>query len=271
MTDPNTVLGAGLALVGSKDVLNRLLGPTADYVGEEVKNLVEKANNNLSAIFKNAIKKLGSKWDDPGTVNPRVFKQVWAEGAFIEDALAAEYFGGLLASARSPDGKDDRVLSLLSTVRDLSIYELRLHYLIYTLIRSLFLGKQFTIASQEDRVKVGIYFPFRVYVKAMGLTNENAAQELAAHSLITLIKHEMIDHRFTMGPVEMLTKSCHGATEPGITVIPSFFGAELYLWAHGHSDKRIDHFLNPEILCANDVKMEIIDGTLPMVSESDTC
>jgi hypothetical protein len=42
-----------------------------------------------------------------------VFKQIWDEGRFIEDELAVEYFGGLLASARPPDGKDDRILPFL--------------------------------------------------------------------------------------------------------------------------------------------------------------
>ncbi len=264
MDDPNTVIGAGLAVLATKDSLNRLLGPTADYIGEEAKGLVEKANVNLSAIFTNAAKKLGGKIHDDGAVNPRVFKRVWEEGLVTEDALAAEYFGGLLASARSPDGKDDRVLSLLSTVRDLSVFDLRLHYLVYSLIRNTFLGQPFNVAVQEDRVRSGLYIPFRIYTAALEQPNEAAAQELAAHSLITLIKHELIDHRFTMGPPEKLIQYCAEASEPGIVVIPSFFGAELYLWAHGNSGSRIDQFLEKELEFISDIEMTIEDGVLPL-------
>ena len=107
MVDSSTMVGTGIALLASKDLLNKVLGPTADYVGEEVKHLVERANVNLGTIFKSAERKLGSKVDSPGAVNPRVFKQIWDEGRFIEDELAAEYFGGLLASSRSPDGKNE--------------------------------------------------------------------------------------------------------------------------------------------------------------------
>ncbi len=112
MTDPSTDLGAGLAVLASKDLITKLLGPTAEYIGGELRHLAEKANLNLDSIFNRAMRKLGNKIDTPGSVSPRVLKHVWDEGRFVEDELAAEYFGGLMASARSPDGKDDRVLSL---------------------------------------------------------------------------------------------------------------------------------------------------------------
>ena len=147
-----------------------------------------------------------------------------------------------MASARSPDGKDDRVLSLLTTVRDLSVFEIRLHYLTYTLIRRVFADKSFCVTEPQDRLRSGIFMPFRVYVKAMGISPGLAAQELASHSLITLTKEILIDPRFTMGPVERLKPKWPHVTEPGLMLIPSLFGAELYLWAHGRSDYRIDQF-----------------------------
>lgn len=49
--DPVTVSGAGLAVWGSKDLMTKLLGPTADYIGGEAKNLVAKCNINLDGIF----------------------------------------------------------------------------------------------------------------------------------------------------------------------------------------------------------------------------
>jgi len=265
--DPNTAIGTGLAILGSKDILNRMLGPTAEYIGDEAKTLVEKANVNLGEIFRKAAKKLGPKMDESGAVNARVFKQVWQEGAFIEDALAAEYFGGLLAAARSPDGKDDRALSLISTVRDLSVFDLRLHFLLYTLVRQLFLGREFSVAVQEDRVRAGICVPFRVYVKAMGITNEPSAMELLAHSLITLTKHELVDHRFAMGTADKLTPFCREASETGIVMIPSFFGAELFFFAHGYGEQRLDQFLNPELDFDSEIELEIEDGTIPLKPE----
>ena len=42
MVDPNALIGGGLAALASKDLLTKLLGPTADYIGGEIKDLVEK-------------------------------------------------------------------------------------------------------------------------------------------------------------------------------------------------------------------------------------
>jgi len=47
MSDPLTVAGAGLAVLGSKDVLTKILGPSADYIGGELASLIEKCNINL--------------------------------------------------------------------------------------------------------------------------------------------------------------------------------------------------------------------------------
>ena len=55
--EPTTAIGTGLAIIGSKDLLTKLLGPTADYVGGEVKNFVDKCNINLDSIFNKTYKK----------------------------------------------------------------------------------------------------------------------------------------------------------------------------------------------------------------------
>ena len=74
MIDPGTAIGGGLAILASKDILLKILGPTADYVGGKTKGLVEKADINLNAIFSIALRKLGDRADAPGQVNPRVLK-----------------------------------------------------------------------------------------------------------------------------------------------------------------------------------------------------
>jgi hypothetical protein len=49
--DPVTVAGTGLAILGSKELLGRLLGPSADYLGGEVSTFVQKCNINLDSVF----------------------------------------------------------------------------------------------------------------------------------------------------------------------------------------------------------------------------
>ena len=117
MPDSLTTLGTGLVVLGSKDILTKMLGPSAEYIGEVTKGLVEKCNINLDNIFSKAKRRLGNKIEDPGIVNPRVLKHVLDEGRFCEDELTAEYYGGLLASSRTKEGRDDRASRSLNVLK----------------------------------------------------------------------------------------------------------------------------------------------------------
>ena len=88
--EPLTVAGTGMALFASKEVLEKLLGPTADYIGQRAKGLVEKCDINLDNIFKRAFKRAGGKIDEPRTVSPRALKEVINEGRFCDETLAAD-------------------------------------------------------------------------------------------------------------------------------------------------------------------------------------
>lgn len=266
--DPNTAIGAGLMALASKDLLNRLLGPSADYIGGEIRGLVAKCNINLNRIFGHAVKKLGRKIEQPGAVNSRVLKQVWSEGAFVEDELAAEYFGGLLASARTPDGRDDRALSLLSTVRDLSVYDLRLHYLVYQYVRSQHLGKRIDLSGTGGRLACFTAVPFRTCAAALGVGgSEIEIEEAAHHSLFTLLRYDLVDENFStdwqLKPKRSI--EAHLSTEPerAIKVYPSYVGAKLFLWAHGHSDKRIDQIFDPSIDLPGSAEMPVAPEVTP--------
>jgi hypothetical protein len=99
--DAPFAIGGGLAILGSKEIIVKILGPTAEYIGGELRSYTEKGAANLRRIFTNTEKKLGARLDQPGQVPPKVLKNVLNEGYFCEDELAAEYFGGVLASSRS--------------------------------------------------------------------------------------------------------------------------------------------------------------------------
>jgi hypothetical protein len=116
-----------LAWQAGKEVAPRLLGPTADYLGERLLDSVKGALN-LSRVFQKAYAKLGSKVDQDGGVPPRVLKAVLEEGPFCDDPLSLEYVSGLLASSRTPEGRDEESLSLLSAVSRLPNTSLLLHF-----------------------------------------------------------------------------------------------------------------------------------------------
>jgi hypothetical protein len=133
--ETDKIVAGGLALLASKDVLGKLLGPTADYLGAEIKNVVQRRLENLNRVFLRALKMLGPKVEEPGAVNPRVLKHVVEEGQFSQDEVHSAYLAGLLASSRTRDGKDDRAVPLLAALATLSRLQVRTHYLIYSSVR----------------------------------------------------------------------------------------------------------------------------------------
>ena len=66
-----TILGGA---IGSAKLIERILGPTADYLGKEIQSWTEKRLNNVKNIFSNAEKKLGKEIEKNGTVPPKVLK-----------------------------------------------------------------------------------------------------------------------------------------------------------------------------------------------------
>ncbi len=229
--DPISTVGAGLAVIGSKDILVKMLGPTADYVGGEVKGLVEKCNVNLDDIFVRAKKKLGARIDEDGQVSPRVLKHVIDEGRFCEDSIVADYYGGVLASSKTEIERDDRGVSVLATIKSLSVYQLRLHYLFYSLVYSIYKGKGKSLGT--DRAQMSIYIPMSVYLEAMQFSPSEDASAILIHSVEGLVRSGLVESNFNYGSQEYLAKRFPAATEPGVIMAPSVFGAEVFLWGQG--------------------------------------
>ena len=229
--DPISTVGAGLAVIGSKDILVKILGPTADYVGGEVKNFVAKCNVNLDNIFIRAQKKLGDRISEDGQVSPRVLKHVIDEGRFCEDSIVADYYGGVLASSKSEIERDDRGVAVLATIKSLSVYQLRLHYLFYSLVYDMYKGKGKRLGT--DRGKMSIYIPISVYLEAMSFSPSENVSAILIHSVEGLVRSGLVESNFSYGSQEYLSKRFPSATEPGVIMAPSVFGAEVFLWGQG--------------------------------------
>src|ERR1700681_2872302 len=89
--------GVGGALA-AKPLLERLLGPSFDYVGKSMVDLLTRyGNKNVHDVFRGVAGRIEP--GSGGTVHPRVLKTVIEEAAFVDDAVAKEYFSGLLASS----------------------------------------------------------------------------------------------------------------------------------------------------------------------------
>lgn len=231
--EPITTVGMGLAVLGSKDILVKVLGPTADYVGGGLKGLIEKCNINLDQIFVKAKNKLGDRLEEDGAVSPRVLKSVLDEGRFCEDELAAEYYGGVLASSKTRNGRDDRGVSHMELIKGLSVYQLRLHYLFYFLLKK-HGERNSRIGTYDERLKNRIFMPFNIFEQAMEFSEGEKPSVIIAHAVVGLATNGLINDHYQFGLQEYMKtvfKEC--PDEGGIMLMPTVLGAELFLWAEG--------------------------------------
>ncbi|NGX41621.1 MAG: hypothetical protein KR126chlam4_01464 [Candidatus Anoxychlamydiales bacterium] len=99
MIDLSTTIA--LAICSKNPLVIKVLGPTADYIGEGIKSLAEKQVKNVKRIFRRTSEKLDNHGTPTGAVPPRILKQTLEEGGYVDDELTAEYYSGVLASSKS--------------------------------------------------------------------------------------------------------------------------------------------------------------------------
>lgn len=229
-------VGSGLALLGSAKLIEKLLGPTCEYLGQNIQQLTKKMHDNIAKIFINAESKLGDRINQEGKVPPKVLKSIIENGSWCEEELQCEYFGGVLASSRSSISRDDRGAYLSNLVSEMSSYQVRMHYLIYSEIHKLFFGKDINVCEQAIRSKLEVFIPLDTYLEAFDFSEEELKRlfELTPHIMFGLANAGLIENNFQYGPQESLKKKYPDANSYGIIVQPSQRGVELYMWAYGH-------------------------------------
>jgi hypothetical protein len=250
-----------LALLGtSAPLILKLLGPTADYLGEALRHQTERGMGNLKNIFDSATRKLGDKIETEGTVPPKVIKGILIEGPYCDDSLTAEYFGGVLASSRSGVSRDDRGASLIALLSRLSTYQIRTHYIFYRVIKDLLNGENINPNVEIDKAET--YIPWDTYGTAMEFSKSENPDILLPHILFGLRKEDLIVGSFIYGGQEFI-KDHHSYNviegEEGIIFTPSVLGIELFLWAHGEANYPLERFFKDYKLQA-DIKMNIKPG-----------
>ena len=125
-------------IIPQTTVMGKLLGPTAEVMGQDFKKLYEKGRDKIVA---NAIKKT-KNIDLNDRTNLRVTRDVLWNGSFTDESICAEYFGGVLASSRSKDGKDDFGVFYVNIIKSLSSNQLNMHYIIYRTLNKILITNE---------------------------------------------------------------------------------------------------------------------------------
>ena len=246
MPEPTTLIGVGaLAAYLSKDGLQKLLGPTADYLGAGLKELTQKRMEAIGQIFRNASYKVDGEAKKDQAVPPKVLKHIIEDGSFADDGVEIEYLGGVLASSRSGVSRDNRGASIASVVTSLSNYQLRLHYLLYATVKHIFnhLPDDF---SPDGRERMTLVIPLQELADAMDFVEEekNEFERIFQHSVFGLNQATLIESNFLYGPSEFLHARAPGLRVPGFIFTPSIQGIELFLWAFGKGRQPTAAFLD---------------------------
>jgi hypothetical protein len=233
MVDPGTAIELVIGATGVK-----VLGPTASYVGEGIKEWTERRVANVQRVFKSAEDKLGAELDRPGAVPPRVLKAVLDQAQFAEDELVAEYLGGVLASSRSEVGRDDRAAATAALIGRLSSYALRTHYVLYAAARPAFVGAgvDFHTGYEGDL----LFISESGYDLAMEFSEaEDAMADTIIPDVMFELSHEeLIQPYWVCGKAEQLRGRANAdAPDAGYLFKPSQRGVILYCVALGvHRD-----------------------------------
>lgn len=244
--------GTGLTILGSTiggaKLIEKLLGPTADYVGDGLKNWAEKRIENTGRIFQKAARKLDQKIEGRGSVPPKVLKEVLDEGSYCDDELTAEYFGGVLASSRSGVSRDDRAATYMKLISELSTYQVRLHFIVYRAWRTLFVGTALRPTFSEDLEKMALFFPFSTLSPCMDFAANESDDEILRDSEAGLVRHKLLiaPHYGMTRHINEMNKirGWRAVSEPGMCLWPTFYGIDLWLWAIGAGSVGRPAFLN---------------------------
>jgi hypothetical protein len=153
----------------SPGLLERLLGGSLDILGDELTKLTGRGVKYLKQRrqFARILRSLRDKSrpDDEAPVNPRALKDAIESGILSSDELVAEYYGGLLASSRALESKDDTSAFYSALVKALAAEQLRGHWILYSVLFTYYRGrKDINVYQKKGRDSMTILIPWRIFL-----------------------------------------------------------------------------------------------------------
>lgn len=268
--------GVGLTVLGSAPIVLKILGPTADYVGDGLQSWARQRTENVRRIFIRAEHRLGEEGlERPGAVAPRVLKQVLEDGSYCDDELGQEYFGGILASSKSSMPRDDRGATLAALAGRLSQYQLRCHYVMYAHAQRLLVGSDLNLGMDAERAAHGtIFMPWSVWNAGMALDEDEQERtvDIVEHCLAGLVRESLIDSDgIGWGDEEVLGEfrpECIFPAPGGLVFVISLLGIELFTQAHGIPGTPKFSFLDPRVHFGIDLDVTIDEGAVKIADIS---
>jgi len=198
--------------------LKKVLGPTLDTIGEDFNKVYQIGRDKIISM---AQKKIGNI-EDGATANLRVSRDVFWNGAFTDEGICAEYFGGILAASRSQDGKDDSGVYYVDLIKSLSSAQLHMHYVIYRTLNKL-------LCSDETKKELNVGQSTELYnVKLFFSTLELLQAKLKTDTDLEALYRKGLLHEYKTDMHNLETKS----VMPYTMIIPTTLGIQLFAIAN---------------------------------------
>jgi hypothetical protein len=170
-----------------------------------------------------------------GRVAPKVLKGIIFEGSFCDDPISQEYYGGVLASSKSEDFIVDRGASVISTINNLSTYQLTAHYLFYGII---WLDLDKKIKSIKD-IQDPCFIENDQLIRTFNMPHSETDKDQA---ILDHIVYGLEEQNLIKGIDEVNRSRGLDAKWGQYHFLPTAKGIELFLWANGHGQKGISYF-----------------------------
>lgn len=248
-------------------LLSRLLGPSADILGQDWAERLRQKN--MTRLLKKT-EALAEGGRDSGWAQPRVANAVFEAAQYANDEIVTDYLSGVLASSRKVDGGTDDALPWSSLVSRLSALQLRIHYVFYRNLRQIV-----RVTDERSRIfdfeDVQITMSRPEFVQAVGLGPDDYDYGRFADALQGLKQEELIQG-FAWGEPEFFTErhgkryawpKLRGVPQKTRVLEPPFndllmisftpFGVQFFLWGLGLGMADDSAYLNPDLdLSLND-------------------
>ena len=205
-----------IELIPAAIALRKILGPTFDLIGADLASLYEAGRDRLV----NAATRKIADLDDGKCANLRVTRDVLWHGAFANNEICSEYYGGLLAASRSADGEDDTAIPFVNAIKSMSSMQVRTHYIIYWAFEKLLLARK---GKGEELDLFELIKTEEIYLRS-GLNAAIDLQVLMQQGLVTA---------WQTGVTKVIgADEHHSVALPYLMARPTVFGATLYAGAH---------------------------------------
>ncbi|KXF52285.1 hypothetical protein AXA44_47660 [Rhodococcus sp. SC4] len=162
-------------------------------------------------------------------------------GSYCDDEVIVDYLGGVLAGGRTPGGRDDRAVTWSNLITQMSAFQIRAHYLLYTSWAA-FAANNPGVNLASGNPGLTLFVDESEFLARMAEVDSNVPpQSLMTHVLGGLGRLDLIDSALWGFGDDPATSTGIQQAQAlpyarALWCRPSESGIELWGWGHGYPD-----------------------------------